>query len=29
MIIGKWRKCCVMGGMWKVLCDERYEEIVV
>ena len=29
MIIGKWRKCCVMGGMWRVLWDERYEEIVV
>ena len=29
MIMGKWIKCCVIGGMWRVLCNEGYVEIVV
>ena len=26
---GMCRECCVMGGMWRVLCDGRYVERVL
>ena len=25
----KWRECCVMGGVWKVLCGGMYVERVL
>ena len=29
MMGGMWREYCVIGGVWRVLCDGRYVESVV
>ena len=29
MMGGMWRECCVIGCVWRVLCDGRYVESVV